>query len=110
MVDKLGFNSVGHSEEIEVSHLMYKFPHLVKVNLIRDFRPSEKHLYHIDPRDPRDTLCYIPSTKEDMVKLAKDSGDYITGSPSKACAEKGMKYHQHLVNRLIEVLEQLRRD
>ncbi len=108
IADKLGFGPVGHAEEIEISHMLYKYPRLIRPELMKDFRPAERHLYHVDPRDPRDTLCYVPSTKEEMSKLAEVSGDYITGSPSKASAEKGKDYHEHLIARLVEVLEQLK--
>lgn len=108
IADRLGFGPVGHAEEIETSHMMYKYPDLVRTDLINDYVPSEKRLYHVDPRDPRDTLCYVPSTKEDMIKLAEVSGDYISGNPSKASAEKGREYHEHLISRLVEVLEWLK--
>lgn len=32
-----------------------------------------------------------------------------TGSPTKASREKGREYHEHLVARLVEVVEQLKR-
>ncbi|RLF82208.1 creatininase family protein [Thermococci archaeon] len=106
--DKLGFGPVGHAEEIEISHMVYKYPNLVKLEKARDYAPEEKSLYHVDPRDPRDTLCYVPSTEDDMKALIEASGDSITGRPTLSSAEKGKKYHEHLVSRLIEVLEMLK--
>ena len=105
--DELEFGPLGHAEEIEISHMIYKYPNLVKVEKARDYIPQEKPLYHVDPRDPRDTLCYVPSTEEDMKALIEASGDSITGRPTLSSEEKGKKYHDHLVSRLIEVLEML---
>lgn len=106
--DELGFGPVGHAEEIEISHMVYKYPNLVKLEKARDYVPEEKPLYHVDPRDPRDTLCYVPSTEEDMKALIEASGDSITGKPTLSSAEKGKKYHEYLVSRLIEVLKMLK--
>jgi len=109
IVDKLGFGPVGHAEEIEISQMLYKYPHLVDLSKAKDYAPEEKPLYHVDPRDPRDTLCYVPSTEDDMRRLIESSGDSITGRPTQSSAEKGKKYHEYLVSRLIEVLEMLKR-
>ncbi|MEM0015109.1 MAG: creatininase family protein [Zestosphaera sp.] len=108
VASELGFGPVGHADEIETSHMLYRYPGLVKRELIRDCRPAERPLYHPDPRDVRDTLCYVPSTREDMERIGSISGDYISGSPSKASPEKGRRYHGHLVSRLVEVLEHLK--
>ncbi len=107
IVDELGFGPVGHAEEIEGSEMLYKYPSLVDMSKAKDYVPEETELYHIDPRDSRDTLCYVPSTEETTRKNAEISGGPV-GRPSLASAEKGKKYHEHLVSRLVEVIKKLR--
>lgn len=108
IADKLNFGPIGHAEEIEISHMLYKYPQLINLSNAKDYVPKEKPLYHVDPRDLRDTLCYVPSTEEDMKTLIKLSGDSIVGRPTLASVEKGEKYHKYLVSRLIEVLNMLK--
>ncbi len=105
-----GFSdAIGHGEEIEISHMLHCFPQLVDLDKARDNAAGERDLYHVDPADSRDSLCYVPATLEDMSKIADDSGDTITGRPTLATAEKGRAYHEHLVGRLVQVLEQMRK-
>jgi len=108
IVDELGFGPVGHAEEIEGSEMLYRYPNLVDINKAKDYVPEEKSLYHIDPRNLNDTLCYVPSTEDSIKKIAEVSGGSV-GCPSLASATKGKQYHEHLVSRLIEVVEQLKK-
>ncbi len=106
-----GFSDpIGHGEEIEISHMLHCFPHLIDLQQAEDNAAGERELYHVDPADRRDSLCYVPATVEDMEKIAVTSGDTITGRPSLATAEKGRAYHEHLVKRLMQVLEQMRQE
>ncbi|MEM1545317.1 MAG: creatininase family protein [Candidatus Methanomethylicia archaeon] len=105
--DKLGFGPVGHAEEIETSHILFKLPNLVRMEEAKNYIPPEKVLYHVDPRVNRDTLCYIPSRREDVKKLKDISGGAV-GKPTEASIEKGRKYHEYLVSRLIEVINMLK--
>ena len=50
----------------------------------------------------------LPSTAEGMAKSV-EAAKGTTGSPTKASREKGKEYHEHLVARPVEVVEQLRR-
>jgi len=104
-----GFSdAIGHGEEIEISHMLHCFPHLVDLRQARDNPAQGRELYHVDPADSRDSLCYVPATREDMEKILEQSGDAITGQPTKATAEKGRAYHEHLAGRLLQALEQMR--
>lgn len=105
--DKLGFGPVTHAEEIEGSEMLYKYPNLVDISKAKDYLPEEKPLYHIDPRNPNDTLCYIPGKAETIKKIAEISGGSL-GQPSLSSVEKGKKYHEHLVSRLVEVINQMK--
>ncbi len=106
-----GFSdTIGHGEEIEISHMLHCFPGLVDLDAARDNPIEDRELYHVDPADGRDSLCYVPATCEAMEKIAASSGDTITGRPTLATAEKGRAYHEHLVKRLVQVLKQMRQE
>lgn len=106
ILKELQFGPVGHSEEIETSHMLYKYPELVDMSKAVDNPVIEKSLYSVDPSFSGDTLCYFPSTVKDMSNLIDAAGGTF-GTPSKASAKKGEKYHTHLVNHLIQVIIQL---
>ncbi|NIO05131.1 MAG: creatininase family protein [Proteobacteria bacterium] len=106
IADRLGFGKVGHAEEIETSHMLHIMPNLVRMEKARDYIPPERKLYHVDPRIPKDTVCYVPGTAKNLEQAAKDSGGGH-GRPSLATAEKGSELHEHLVGRLIEVINEL---
>ena len=106
---ELGFGPIGHGDEIEISHLCHCHPDLVRLDEATDHPHQETPLYHLDPQDPRDTLCYVPTTRDGLQKVFEHTGDTITGRPSLSTPEKGKAYHDHLVGRLLEVLEMLSR-
>ena len=98
-----GWGEVGHAEEIEGSHMWHYYPDLVKMDRAKDNPHKHRNLYHVDPGYTGDTLCYVPSSPEEMEELARTSGG-TAGEPSKASREGGRKYHEHLVRRLVEVI------
>lgn len=102
---KLDFGPIGHGEEIEISHMLHRHPELVNMAEAKDNPHAHKPFYHLDPQDPRDTLCYVPSTVEEMQAVSDKTGDTVGGCPTHASAEKGAAYHRHLVGRLKKVLE-----
>jgi creatinine amidohydrolase len=103
----LGWGDVGHAEEIEGSHMMYRYPDLVKMDRAIDNPHPKNPLYSVDPSFAEDTLCYVPSSMEEMKTLTKASKG-TTGEPSKATVAGGKIYHDHLVSRLVTVIEMLR--
>ena len=105
-VETVGYGPVGHSEEIETSQMLYKMPHLVHMEKAQDNPIEPSPLYSVDPSFEGDTLCYVPSTAEHMMKAVKAAGG-TTGTPSKADADKGKKYHEHLVGNLVKVIQRL---
>jgi creatinine amidohydrolase len=107
IVREVGFGPLGHAEDIESSHMMARYPGLCRMDLARDYCPPPSPLYSVDPSYAADTLCYVPSTREGMSRSIDASGG-ATGSPTLASAEKGTRYHEHLVGRLVSVIEQLR--
>ncbi len=106
IVDRLGFGEVGHAEEIETSHMLHIMPDLVQMEKARDYVSPEKKLYHVDPRIPKDTLCYVPGTAKNLEQLAEHSGG-AHGKPTLATGEKGKQLHEHLLMRLTEVINEL---
>lgn len=107
IVKELEFGAVGHAEEIETSHMMYRYPDLVHLELARDNPVQDAHLYSVDPSYEKDTLCYVPSTYSHAQKNAQIAGG-TSGEPTKSDAQKGKIYHEHLVKRLVEVIEAAR--
>lgn len=106
IIKEMGWGSVGHAEEIEGSHMWYRYPELVKMDRAVDNPHPHRELYSVDPAYPDDTLCYVPSSKAEMAPLVEAAGG-TAGEPSKASPEGGKCYHQHLVKRLVEVIEML---
>ncbi len=106
IVESLGWGEVGHAEEIESSHMWHCYPELVKMERARDNPHQHRQFYHVDPRHRGDTLCYVPSSPAEQDALVGVSGG-TSGEPSKASQEGGKKYHEHLVERLVAVIEML---
>lgn len=100
---KLKFGPVGHAEESEGSHMLFIHPELTDIKKATNYSPENNNLYNIDPGYPGDTLNYVPSTIEHTKKIAGISGGTV-GNATKADKEKGKEYHNHLVQRLIEAL------
>jgi creatinine amidohydrolase len=109
IVPSLGFGAVGHAEEIETSHMYYRMPELTHPERARDNPHAPRELYSVDPAFRTDTLCYVPNTKEGM-RHSVDAAGGTTGEPSKASAEKGRIYHEHLVKNLLRVIDMLRKE
>lgn len=107
IIGEMGFGRIGHAEEIESSHMWHCYPELYHEDRAKDFVPEPSPLYVVDPSYAGDTLCYIPSNVKGMADSVKAAGG-TTGRPTTASAEKGKKYHEHLVERLVQVVELLR--
>ena len=103
----LDWGPVGHAEEIETSHMLYRHPELVHLGKAKDNPISYTELYSVDPAFAEDTLCYVPSTQRDMQRSVDIAGG-VTGTPSRSDTQKGRQYHEHLVNQLVRVIENLR--
>lgn len=106
IVGELGFGPVGHAEEVETSHMMYRYPDMVHLEKAKDNPIKDVPLYSVDPCYVHDTLCYVPSSYEHALKNAEIAGG-CTGEPSKSDAEKGKIYHEHLVKNLVAVIRGL---
>ena len=103
----LDCGALGHAEEIETSHMLHILPKLVHMEKAVDNPAPPANLYSVDPRYTHDTLCYVPATIEHIAHAGKIAGG-TTGSPTKSSAEMGKKYHEHVMNRLLQVIQNLR--
>lgn len=105
-IAKMEYGPVGHSEEIETSHMLYKHPEWVHLEKAVDNPAPFHELYSVDPAFAGDTLCYVPGTIKDMQRSVDMAGG-TTGSPCKSCPDKGREYHNHLVGNLVRVIKNL---
>lgn len=98
---------IGHGGDIETSHMLAAKPDLVRMGKARDYVEQEKpRLYHTNPRDARDTLCYLPPHPDTTSRRIHQSGG-STGRPTMASPEKGQRYREHLLRRLVEVVQDM---
>lgn len=104
IASRLDFGVLGHAEDLETSQMMYLYPDLIDLSRAVDSEGHSRPLYQVDPRFPEDTLCYVPSTLEEMKAIAAETGG-STGKPTRSSADLGRRLHEHLVNRLVEVIE-----
>lgn len=108
LVRELGFGPIGHADEIESSHMLYRYENLVQMDKAIDNPIEAKELYSVDPAYSHDTLCYVPSSIKVAKEHAEKSGG-ITGQPTKSSIEKGKTYHDHLVKNLVKVITELQK-
>jgi len=101
---ELDVGTIGHGDPLETSHLMYLMPDAVDLDAAVDYEPDEGELHHVDPSDDRDTLAYVPGTVEEMRELVEKSGG-TKGNPSESSEDVGRRLHEHLVDRLVTVIE-----
>ena len=106
LIAQLGYGPVGHAEEIETSHMLYRYPQLVHMEKAVDNPVQPHELYSVDPTYTKDTRCYVPSTIKDM-QASVDAAGGTTGTPSKADKEKGRIYHDHIVKNLVSIIKTL---
>lgn len=106
VVESLSFGPLGHADEAETAHMLYRYGELVHMERAVD-APILDQTYSDEPCYPYDALCYIPNTVEQMKEHARISGG-ASGMPSAATTEKGKIYHDHLVMRLIDIVERLK--
>ena len=108
LIKTLGYGPVGHAEEIETSHILYRHPELDHLEKAKDNPIEPNELYSVDPSFMHDTMCYVPSTLKHM-QASVDKAGGTTGSPTKSDKEKGKIYHEHIVNNLVTVVKNLQK-
>jgi len=106
IIGELGFGPLGHAEEIETSHMLAAKPDLVRMEKAKNHEREEVPFRPADLRDNRDRLCYVPTPTAAAKKLAITSGG-TSGRATMADISKGKRYREHLVKRLVQVIEQM---
>lgn len=109
IVSKLGFGPIGHAGEIETSHMLHIRPELISMDDAvdaADWATTDTPFYHVDPGSVEDTLYYVPSDRSTMKKAVEETGG-CTGKPSRSSADLGRQYHEHLVRRLVALIEHM---
>ena len=98
-----------HCGELEISEILYKYPHLIKVDRLTTEAPDlKKHLspfFHEDLFGGGEDTIDIPWTSQEEREFAP------TGSLSASCKaspEKGQQYHDYMVTRITEFIQWLR--
>ena len=107
IVVDLGFGKVGHADAIESSHMWHRYPELVQMEKAIDFPLVDSSLYHVDPANGQDTLCYVPSSYAEAASHLPDSMG-VAGCPTASDPAKGARYHQHIVDNLVTVINRLK--
>jgi creatinine amidohydrolase len=98
-----------HAGELEISHVWFKYPHLIKKDKLPDkhvdLEPIFSPFVHKDLfGGGGDSVDIIWNSREQ--KAFTPSGSY--SDASKASAEKGRQYHEYLVNNLVKFIRWLR--
>ena len=107
IVADLGLGKVGHADAIESSHMWYRYPELVQMEKAIDFPLVDSSYYHVDPANTEDTLCYVPSSFAEAASHLPDSM-VVAGCPTESDPVKGERYHQHIVDNLVTVINRLK--
>jgi len=99
-----------HAGELEISHVWHKYPHLIRSDKLTsehvDLEPILSPFVH------RDLLGKGGDTIEIFWNSSEQRRFTPTGSfsdSSKASPEKGKKYHEYMVEKLVEFIDWLRK-
>lgn len=97
-----------HAAEIETSHLMYKFPNLVRIGKIMKeippFGTKFSKFFMLDPYRSCEKIDIAMNSREEA-ELTKSG---VMGDPTAASADKGKRYHEYMVEQLTQFIEWLK--
>jgi len=93
-----------HAEEIEASHMLYLKPELVHLDRAVKEMPKLSKYMVLDPFT-KAVRIDIKFGAEDEAKMTKSGA---MGDPRKGTKEKGEKYHQAMVNVLVDFIENIK--
>jgi creatinine amidohydrolase len=98
-----------HAGELEISHLMYKFPHLIKKEKIQKEEPNFEDRYSKYMKSD----LFEGGISIDIAWSSKEQREFTkSGAMSdatKASKEKGEKYHKEMVKEIVEFIEWLKK-
>ena len=102
---------VGHADEIEASHALHMYPGLVHLERaearMTDPKPQWLTAHHTADPAVEAPRFFFPKTVEESRKSAGEFGN--TGDPTAATAEKGRAFHEAVVERLVGIIEHLKK-
>jgi creatinine amidohydrolase len=97
-----------HAGELEISHLMYKFPHLIKKERIEKEEPDFERLYSKYMK----TDLFKGGVSIDIPWSSREQRAFTkSGSMSdatRASSEKGQRYHDRMVSEIVAFIEWLK--
>lgn len=99
---ELGIPEIGHGDEMETSHMLFLHPDLVDMKKIVEYVPPPiKKVEEV-------WIPHRPPAGEELEELKKTTGG--TGSyPVHASREKGENLHKALVNLIVDLIEDFKR-
>ena len=96
---------------METSHALHKNPGLVRLEnaeaRMTDPEPGWLTGHHTSDPAVEAPRFYFPKTVEEARKDAGDAGN--TGDPEAATAEKGRSFHEAVVDRLVGIIDYLKK-
>lgn len=98
-----------HAGELEISHIMYKFPHLIRKERI----PVEEPDFEARYSKYMKTDLFKGGISIDIPWSSKEQREFTKSGAmsdaSKASAEKGRRYHDKMVKEMVEFIEWLQK-
>lgn len=98
-----------HAGELEISHLMYKFPNLIKNNKIPKEEPDFEGLFSKYMKSDLfkgGVSIDIPWSSKEQREFTKSG---VMSDATKASKEKGEKYHNEMVKEMVNFVNWLKR-
>lgn len=98
-----------HAGELEISHLMYKFPNLIKKDKIPKEEPDFEGRYSKYMKSDLfkgGVTIDIPWSSKEQKEFAKSGA---MSDATKASKEKGEKYHKEMVGEIVKFIEWLKK-
>ena len=98
-----------HAGELEISEIWYKYPQLIKSDKLTEEEPDLTGIFssffHDDLFGGGGDIIDIPWTSQEEKDFAPSGSFSIS---AKASPEKGKRYHDYLVERIVEFIQGLR--
>jgi len=104
---ELSWGKIGHADEIETSHMMYKYPELVQLDKAVDFSHKGNSYKEVDPSYRGNVLCYVPSSEDEM-RESVEKGGGTSGKPTLSSKEKGEDYFNLVVENLCNIVKMIK--
>jgi creatinine amidohydrolase len=100
-----------HAGELEISHVWYKFPHLIKPEKLTKKKVNFKEVFSKYSNDdlfgaPKDEFIDIPWNSYEQKIFAPD-GSF--SASEKASPKKGKEYHEYMVGVIVDFIDWLKK-